>query len=114
MKGRNPLTAKTIYWTTTPGSIPTSSTTDANGEALACLTTGITAGTAKVKGYYGTSDLGTKKYSFIDQLPFALTAGIRYKLTPLYSLQVNADLYSAKKYQFVFSIWSKVAQTARL
>lgn len=62
----------------------------------------------------GTSDLGTKKYSFIDQLPFALTAGIRYKLTPLYSLQVDADLYSATKYQFVFSIWSKVAQTARL
>lgn len=62
----------------------------------------------------GTSDLGTKKYSFIDQLPFALTTGIRYKLTPLYSLQVDADLYSAKKYQFVFSIWSKVAQTARL
>jgi len=51
----NPLTDKTIYWTTTLGSIPTSSTTDDIGEALAILTAGTTAGTAKVKGYYGTN-----------------------------------------------------------
>ncbi|MBC8401436.1 MAG: hypothetical protein H8E14_08110 [Candidatus Marinimicrobia bacterium] len=50
----------------------------------------------------GTSYLGTRKYSFINQLPFALTAGIRYKLTPLYSLQVDADLYSTKKISVCF------------
>ncbi len=49
----NPLIDKTVYWTTTLGTIPASSVTDDDGEALADLTAGLTAGTAKVKGYYG-------------------------------------------------------------
>ncbi len=62
----------------------------------------------------GTSDLGIKKHSFIDQLPFALTTGIAYKITPKYSLEIEADLYSATKYQFTLTVWSKIAQSTTL
>ncbi|NQU28962.1 MAG: Ig-like domain-containing protein, partial [Candidatus Marinimicrobia bacterium] len=51
----NPLADRTIYWTTTLGSIPASATTGANGSATNTLTAGTNAGTAKVKGFYGTS-----------------------------------------------------------
>ncbi len=51
----NPLSDRTVYWSTDLGTIPASSTTDASGEALAALTAGTQAGTAKVYGRYGDS-----------------------------------------------------------
>ncbi|MFH1851990.1 MAG: invasin domain 3-containing protein, partial [Candidatus Neomarinimicrobiota bacterium] len=49
----NPLNGRTIYWSTDLGTIPALSVTNASGAAVATLTAGTTAGTAKVYGRYG-------------------------------------------------------------
>jgi len=62
----------------------------------------------------GTTNLGEKKSSFIDQLPLGLTAGLNYQVSPKYSIRVRGLVYSPVKYQVSISIWSKVLQTVRL
>ncbi len=60
----NPLQGKTVYWTTTLGSIPASSVTGGDGVAVVNLTAGSTTGTAKVKGIYTATHTDSVSITF--------------------------------------------------
>ncbi len=68
----------------------------------------------KMVYHSGTTDLGEKKSSFIDQLPLGLAAGFGYQVSSKYSIRVKGLVFSPDKYQVSISIWSKVLQTVRL
>ncbi|MFQ6606854.1 MAG: Ig-like domain-containing protein, partial [Fidelibacterota bacterium] len=51
----HPLTSRTVFWSTSLGTIPGSTTTDNNGNTNVTLTSGTTAGTALIQGNFGNT-----------------------------------------------------------